>query len=631
MSSSSITSDNPGKIVLLMGNEAIARGAIEAGVSVAASYPGTPASEIGDTFSRIADKVGLYFEWSTNEKVAFEVAYGASMCGLRSIVSMKHVGLNVALDILNLASLRGVKGGLVIVSADDPSQHSSGQEQDNRWLAKMNCIPVIEPSTPQDAKELTIYAFELSEKMKLPVMVRTVTRLSHMRSNVSLGRITKLDRKAEFDWKGFSYRVAGFTKLFYREKELNEKLDLVREEFESLSFNRLKINGDEKLGIVGAGFSFNYAVDAIRRLGIENNIAYLKLASSHPLPEKLVGKLLETVDKMLVVEEVDPFVELHVKSLAKDFNPNLKLYGRMNGYLPKEGELNPIIVGDTIANLLGIDRYCESRIDLEKKARELLFERMLTLCAGCPHRATLYALKEAVREVKGDIKSVVVNGDIGCYGLGHAPPISFEDTYFCMGASIGVSQGMSQIGVNSIAFIGDGTFFHAGIPALINAVYNQHKIKVVVADNQVIAMTGFQPHPQSGRTAMGKPTKRIMIEDIAKACGVDHIEVVDPYNLNEAKEAFSRMLKIEGVAMVIARRICATEAVRSIRPNRPVPYIIDPDLCIGCRICMTTFGCPALTWCDDEKKAVIDKTLCMGCGVCEQICPQEAIKKSEGL
>ncbi|MBS7620325.1 indolepyruvate ferredoxin oxidoreductase subunit alpha [Candidatus Bathyarchaeota archaeon] len=629
MSSLSITANDPGKIVLLMGNEAIARGAIEAGVSVAASYPGTPASEIGDTFSRIADKVRLYFEWSTNEKVAFEVAFGASMCGLRSIVSMKHVGLNVALDILNLASLRGVKGGLVIVSADDPSQHSSGQEQDNRWLAKMNCIPVLEPSTPQDAKELTAYAFELSEKVRLPVMVRTVTRLSHMRSDVSLGRINKSDKKAEFDWEGFSYRVAGFAKLFYREKELNEKLDLVREEFESLSFNMLKLNGDERLGIVGAGLSFNYVVDAVRRLGVENNVAYLKLSSSYPLPENLVGRLLETVDELLVVEEVDPFVELHVKGLAKDFNPSLKLYGRMNGCLPKEGELNQIIVGDAISNLLGVDIRRESRLVLEKKAREVLFERMLTLCAGCPHRATLYALKEAVREVKGDLKSVVVNGDIGCYGLGHAPPISFEDTYFCMGASIGVSQGMSQVGVDSIAFIGDGTFFHAGIPALINAVYNRHNIKVVVADNQVIAMTGFQPHPQSGRTAMGKPTKRIMIEDIAKACGVDHVEVVDPYSLGKAKEAFTRMLKTEGVAMVIARRICATEAVRSMRPNRPTPYVVDPDLCIGCRICMTTFGCPALTWIDDEKKAVIDKALCMGCGVCMQICPQEAIKGSK--
>ncbi|MGQ9679566.1 MAG: indolepyruvate ferredoxin oxidoreductase subunit alpha [Candidatus Bathyarchaeia archaeon] len=629
MSSLRITVDEPGKVVLLMGNEAIARGAIESGISVATSYPGTPASEIGDTFSRVADKVGLHFEWSTNEKVAFEVAFGASMCGQRSIVSMKHVGLNVALDMLNLVSLRGVNGGLVLVSADDPSQHSSGQEQDNRWLAKMNCIPVLEPTTPQDAKDMTRYAFELSEKVKLPVMVRTVTRLSHMRSDVSLGSISKLNRRAEFDWDGFSYRIAGFRKLFYRERELNEKLDLVRDEFEKLCFNELKLNGDERFGIIGTGFSFGYVIDAIRRLEGEDDIARLKLASSHPLPERLVGGLLETVDELLIAEEVDPFVELHVKSLAKDVNPDLKLYGRMSGHLPREGELSTMILGDALASLLRVNHRCESRLGLEHKSEKLLFERMLTFCAGCPHRATLYALKEAVREVKGDLKSVVVNGDIGCYGLGHAPPISFEDTYFCMGSSIGVSQGMVQVGVDSIAFIGDGTFFHAGIPALINAVYNKHNVKIVVADNQVIAMTGFQPHPESGMTATGRPTKRIMIEDIAEACGVDHVEVVDAYNLNEAKKAFTRMLKAEGVVMVIARRICATEAVRSMRPARPTPCFVDPNLCTGCRICMTTFGCPALIWVDSGHKASIDEVLCMGCGVCRQICPQGAIKGSE--
>ena len=608
-----------------MGNEAIARGAIEAGAAVATAYPGTPSSEIGNTLSRVADTVGLHFEWSTNEKVAFEVAFGASMCNLRSLVAMKHVGLNVALDVLNPVSLRGVKGGLVFVSTDDPSQHSSRTEQDNRWLARQNCVPVLEPSSPQEAKDMTNYAFELSERVGLPVMLRTVTRLSHMRSDVTLGPIEGSARKAEFDWNGFSYRVAGFERLFRRHKERHEKLDKAQEEFEGLTFNELRLEGGETLGIIGVGFSFNYAVDSIVEAGLEDDVACLKLATPHPMPTKLVSELLRGVGRVLVVEEVDPFVELHVKALAKDVAPDVEVLGRMSGHLPREGELGPVILDVAISDLLGKVVEGVNRADVEAKVKDLLFDRMLTLCAGCPHRATLYALKRAVVAVKGDPRGVVVNGDIGCYGLAHAPPLSFEDTYFCMGASIGVSQGMARAGVETVAWIGDGTFFHAGIPGLINAVYNGAPVKVVVADNGTVAMTGFQPTPQSGRTATGKPAKRVMIEDIARASGVDHVEVVDPYDLGRAEEAFRKMLGVDGVVMVIARRLCATEALREMRPERPEPYRIDADACVGCRACLSQFGCPALAWDDESGKAMIDKTLCMGCGVCGQICPQGAI------
>jgi indolepyruvate ferredoxin oxidoreductase alpha subunit len=282
--------------------------------------------------------------------------------------------------------------------------------------------------------------------------------------------------------------------------------------------------------------------------------------------------------------------------------------------------LSPLIVDSAIAKMLGKEPPTSPRQSLESEAKELLFGRMLTVCAGCPHRASIYALTRAVKAVKGDIHSVVVNGDIGCYGLAWAPPMSYEDTYFCMGASLGVSQGMSQVGVETVAWIGDGTFFHAAIPALINAVQTKTNIKVVVADNGVTAMTGFQPNPQSGVTATGDPTKSISIEAVARAVGVEHFEAVDAYDLNAAEAAFRRMLLAEGVAMVVSRRVCATEAVRRLRPNRPVPFEVDESRCTGCKQCLSTFGCPGLIYDDAGKKASIDPTICMGCGVCAQVC-----------
>ena len=612
-----------------MGNEAIARGAIEGGITLAASYPGTPSSEIGNTLARVAKKLGFHFEWSANEKVALEVAYGASMLNQRTICPMKHVGVNVALDILNPITIRGVKGGLVVVSTDDPSQHSSRTEQDNRWLGPHNDVPILEPSSPQEAKELTKFGLELSEKVKLPVLIRTVTRLSHMRSDVVLGEIQNLNRTPEFDWEGFSYRVAGFEKLFRRHKERHGKIDAVQEIFEEAKFNELTIKGDEKLGVIGVGFAHTYVKDALESLGLEDKVAYLKLITTHPMPVRLVTKLIKSVDTVLIAEEVDPFIELMVTALAKDVNPSLVILGRKDGSFPREGELSQELLDAKLAELNGIRYVDPSRTDIEAEKDEILFDRMLTMCAGCPHRSSIYALKKAVKVVKGDLMNVVVNGDIGCYGLAHAPPMEFEDTYFAMGASIGVSQGMQQMGVDTIAWIGDGTFFHAGIPALQNAVHNGAKIKIVVADNAAVAMTGFQTNPQMGRTATGDKVDPIMIEDIARASGVKFVKVVDAYDMDAAEDAFKEMLEFDGVAMVISRRACAMVAVREMRPNRPPTYHVDQDACIGCKLCLSEYGCPALMWDDEAKKASIDTTLCMGCDSCAQVCPVMAIHRSD--
>jgi len=621
--------DNPGKRVLLMGNEAIARGAIEGGITLAASYPGTPSSEIGNTLARVAKELGFHFEWSANEKVALEVAYGASMLNQRVICPMKHVGVNVALDILNPITLRGVKGGLVVVSTDDPSQHSSRTEQDNRWLGPHNDVPIIEPSSPQEALELTKFGLELSEEVKLPVLLRTVTRLSHMRSDVVLGEIQKLGRKPEFDWDGFSYRVAGFEKLFRRHKERHGKIDAVQEIFEASKFNNLKLSGDEKLGVIGVGFAHTYVKDALEGLGIEDDIAYLKLITIHPMPVKLVAELIKSVDTVLIAEEVDPFIELMVTALAKDVNPDLVILGRKDGSFPREGELSQEMMDSKLAELTGVSYVDPSRTKIEAEKDEMMFDRMLTMCAGCPHRSSIYALKKAVKAVKGDLMNVVVNGDIGCYGLAHAPPMEFEDTYFAMGASIGVSQGMQQMGVDTIAWIGDGTFFHAGIPALQNAVHNGAKIKIVVADNSAVAMTGFQTNPQMGITATGDKVEPIMIEDIARASGVKFVKVVDAYDMDEAEAAFKEMLEFDGVAMVISRRKCALVAVREMRPDRPPTYTVDHDVCTGCKLCLSGYGCPALMWDEETQKASIDTTLCMGCDSCAQVCPVKAIHRSD--
>ncbi len=612
-----------------MGNEAIARGAIEGGITLATSYPGTPSSEIGNTLARVAKELGFHFEWSANEKVALEVAYGASMLNQRVICPMKHVGVNVALDILNPITLRGVKGGLVVVSTDDPSQHSSRTEQDNRWLGPHNDVPIIEPSSPQEALELTKFGLELSEEVKLPVLLRTVTRLSHMRSDVVLGEIQRLGRKPEFDWDGFSYRVAGFEKLFRRHKERHGKIDAVQEIFESSKFNDLKLNGDEKLGVIGVGFAHTYVKDALEGLGIEDDIAYLKLITVHPMPVKLVAKLIKSVDTVLIAEEVDPFIELMVTALAKDVNPGLVILGRKDGSFPREGELSQEMMDAKLAELTGVSYVDPSRTEIEAEKDEMMFDRMLTMCAGCPHRSSIYALKKAVKTVKGDLMNVVVNGDIGCYGLAHAPPMEFEDTYFAMGASIGVSQGMQQMGVDTIAWIGDGTFFHAGIPALQNAVHNGAKIKIVVADNSAVAMTGFQTNPQMGITATGDRVEPIMIEDIARASGVKFVKVVDAYDMDETEAAFKEMLEFDGIAMVISRRKCALVAVREMRPDRPPTYTIDHVVCTGCKLCLSGYGCPALMWDEETQKASIDTTLCMGCDSCAQVCPVKAIHRSD--
>lgn len=631
--SADVALDSPGKTVLLMGNEAIARGAIEAGVKVATAYPGTPSTEIINTLAGVGPKFGMHVEWSVNEHVALEVASGAAQCNVRALCAMKHNGLSVVCDMLTHISLRDISGGLVIVSADDPQLHSSQTGHDTRWMTRTACIPIIEPSNPQEAKDFTKFAFELSEKIKLPMMIRTVTRSSQMHGDVILGEISKREKMAKFDFDKFSIsrllRQGKLPSPFWNpvlHKWLHEKEQKAKEEFEKFGGNELKSKGNEKFGIIAVGVSYNYVVEAVEKLKLNDKVAILKLATSYPLLERKISRLLTAVEELLVVEEPDPFVEIQVRALAKDVNPDLKIYGKDSKHIPKEGELSTEIVSNALAEIFGVEKPYKPEPKIE------LFPRMLTMCVGCPHRATGYALKQAIKKVAGNYEGVIVDNDIGCYILLTMPPFSLNDMSFCMGTSVSVPQGRYHAGVEQIpiGLIGDSTFLHAGIPGLINAVYNKAKTKLIILDNQITAMTGFQPHPGTGKTATGEETKSIDMVEIVKACGVDFIKVIDPYDYKGSYNVLVEMLKFDGVAVVISRRACVTETLRKMRREgkKPALYRIDPEKCVGCGTCTRQFGCPAIGWKEEEKKAEITP-LCSGCDVCAQICPAEAISKVE--
>jgi indolepyruvate ferredoxin oxidoreductase alpha subunit len=625
--------DKPGERVLLLGNQAIARGFLEGGGQIASSYPGTPASEILETIADFAEMYGIYAEWADNERVAFEVCAGAAVCGLRAMCSMKHIGVNWAMDPLMHFNLRNPTGGFILVSGDDPSQHSSANEQDNRFIARMACIPCFEPSDPAEAKDMAAKLFEVSEAFRLPVMLRVTTRLCHVRGDVVLGPINMERRKGKMA-PDISWRTTTRVRDIPPHKPLHDKEEKIKELAETLQWNRVEGTGDERIGVIASGVSYNYAREAIDKLGLNGKVSLLKLAITYPLPERLISNFIGDLEKLLVVEELEPFVELQVKALSKDSNPKLEIYGKLDPnrkLIPREFELNTEIVSNALSDLLGIPRlFTPSQSGEAQALASMVTPRGLTMCAGCPHRATGYALKQALRKLKVDEYTVI--GDIGCYGMLSYPPLRLIDTYLGMGSSVGMSQGCARAtGKLSIGIIGDSTFLHAGIPGLISAVWNNTNIKLVICDNQATAMTGFQPHPGTGITAMGKQGNKVDIESVVRGVGVKMVETIDPYSVSQSIEAFMRALEFEGPAVVISKRICATEAVRIARRQRVTlkPYRVDPEKCTGCRTCINTFGCPALVYDASKNKVWIDPVLCMGCSVCAQICPFQAISQGE--
>ncbi|MFO7773995.1 MAG: indolepyruvate ferredoxin oxidoreductase subunit alpha [Dehalococcoidia bacterium] len=624
-----ISSDAPGERLFVLGNEAIARGVIEAGVQVAAAYPGTPSSEITETLAGVAKEVDMYVEWSTNEKTAFEVALGASICGLRAVASMKHVGLNVAHDPLMTASHIRAKGGLVVIVADDPWAWSSQNEQDSRYVALQGYIPVLEPSSLQEAKDMTTDAFRLSEEFGQMFMVRSVTRIGHGRSDIVLGEISRERRKGSFKKESSLYVYVPRTARINKPLML-ERFAKIKEAVNTLPYNKLQMADKAELGIIACGLSYSYAMEAVKWLGLEDKVSVLKIGTPHPLPEELVMKLLKSVKEILVVEELDPFVELHVKAMVGEHNLPVKVRGK--DVVTRIGELSTRKVTEAIARVTGAKLPVDfAALDkIEQEAAPLLPLRPPALCPGCPHRGSFRAITVAAQRVArelGENVEPIYPSDIGCYTLGLNPPLQAVDTTVCMGGSFGLANGMAHaVDAPIVAHLGDSTFFHAGIPPLINAVYNKANVTMIVLDNSATAMTGFQPHPGTGYTAMGDEAVPLKAEDVARACGVKFVEVVDPFDLKTGTETVEKAIRFQGPAVVVFRGLCAMIELRDKRKAgvKVVPYRVDPDKCDPkCEACIKLLGCPAIIRQGD--KAVIDAASCTGCGICAQVCPYKAI------
>ncbi len=602
----------------LLGNEAIARGALEAGIDVFSCYPGTPSSEIGDTLSYACKKLGNFvMEYSVNEKVAVEVAAAAAFAGMKGMAAMKHVGINVASDALFSLAYTGVRGSMVVVTADDPSMHSSQNEQDNRWYGVSMKLPVIEPSNVQEAKDFTKFCFELSSKYEIPVFLRTYTRLSHSRGIVSLSPLPK-KKFEKVNWvsdpKRFVVLPAHARKL---KVELLEKIEKISSVFSRWDGNWIE-NGDSKFGIIACGLSYTYVKEACENLGIDAKI--LKISSPYPIPKDLIFDFLTEVEEVLVVEEVDPFLEMQVKALAKEEKLNVEIHGK--DVLPSNYEYSISIVEDGIAKLL----KKESVRNKANNLANLAPPRPPIFCPGCPHSATFYALRKAVNELLNEGIEVTFTGDIGCYTLGINKPFSAIDTCICMGASIGIGCGFSYVlKEKTVAIIGDSTFFHAGIPPLINAVHSCRDLTVIILDNSTTGMTGHQPHPGTSEFGCGEG-EVVDLKSIVKGCGVTFVEEVNSYNVDKLKEVIKKAIMEDSVSVVISKQKCAILRRREAKAKgkKLRAYKVNNEKCNLCMKCINEFCCPAIYF--DGEKIRIDPVLCASCGVCKRICPEGAIE-----
>jgi len=625
--------NKPGTRVILLGNEAIARGILEAGVIIGTGYPGTPSSEILTTLAEMLPYYPrLKLEWSINEKVAFEIAYAGSMSNVRSVASMKHVGVNVASDAFMTAAYAGTRGGMVLISADDPNCYSSQNEQDNRYYGLHALVPIFEPSTPQEAKDLIKYAFDFSEAFQTVVLFRTTTRLNHGRGDVVLGEIKEINREYGFDWDRSRWvclpshsRVHRF-RLLERLREITDFADDFP--FNSLTLSDKGIDG-KRYGFVAAGIPYAQLMDALNYFDLKDSVSILKLGMVYPPPKRLIQKLLKSVNKILVVEELEPFIENILKQIAFDegLSKDVEIHGK--DIFPQNGEFPAELYLESISVLMDLDY---SGISVPENLM-IIPPRLPILCPGCSHRASFYAIKQVEKKLK---TKFINSSDIGCYTLAVYKPLEGLDAEICMGGSIGLANGFSKIQPKEnpiVAIIGDSTFFHSGIPSLINAVYNQNEMLVMILDNRSTSMTGFQDNPGTGIKITKELGTKIIIEDLVKGCGVpqENIWTVDSNNLSEMIEKLEEAIKAQGVKVFISRHTCSLIELNELRSKQiKLPIIkVDPEKCKGCLICVNKFGCPSISFNHEKKKASIEQETCRGCEVCIAVCKDDAIFKVE--
>lgn len=609
-----------GEKKFVMGNTAIARGALEAGVRVVAGYPGTPATEIVEECVGIP---GVHVEWANNEKVAFELCTGASLCHVRAMPVMKHNGTNYVTDFLMHINFTGIRGGLVLISADDPGGLSSQNEEDTRILVHQYAhLPVFDPCSPKEAKAMVKTAFDLSEKTELVFCLRPVTRVCHARGTIEFGDLPKElpaphyepDRERFIMSAVELPQFGGLKRPQIRHRWLNEKQTLLKQIMEESSFNWIE-KGEGKVGLIGCGMGYTWIKEAEQF--VEGKLPLLKIGTL-PLPRRKLLDFVRGLERIVVFEETEPFVESLCKTIFQEEKIDIEVLGR-SGFLPADGELNLLAVLEGIRKAvptLKVNIPETPPLDIHIPIRTR------TQCVGCNYRGILNALKQTVRKYKG-----IVAGDIGCHDAGSFRPIELQSTIYCMGSSVPMASGMALTGMKRpvFAFIGDSTFYHNGILGLINAASNKINVNVILGENTVTAMTGFQPHPGTGVTLSGEKTAPVNVPKLAESMGISY-RVVNPYDIKQCREALEAAVKEEGPSLIVSSMPCYLLSTRrGQKVFEPREVQVNEERCNGCMICINDFGCPAISYHKDQKKVSIDKMICVGCGLCVEVCKRGAI------